>query len=595
MRKPGKSVHDGPEIRVEQIRLIYSMVGMSVMPAIMVAAILFYTIRKPGIEFAILVWFLVLASCKLFEYFDGRKYSKKTIPLDHVPLHVVRLMFIHGFDAFLWSTIAWIALDTATATQAILIISVLSGIIGGAVSLMSPVPRVFYSYIIVDTVVLVPRFLTMQDQSYAALALIVIPYFAAMAMLARTSYLATRESILLKFQNQELVNNLEAEAQKAKTAHAEALEANVAKSRFLAAASHDLRQPIHALGLFIEVLRMNRKLPKQAAIIENASSAAKATANMLDTLLDFSRVEAGVISPTKSVFAVQDILTALESELAVLADEKKLAYRYRDSQHFTRSDPSIVSLVLRNLVSNAIRYTEKGGILIVSRKRGDHLSLEVWDSGIGIPREHMKDIFNEFYQVGNAERDRRKGLGLGLSIASRLAESLGSKLTVASRFGRGSVFKLELPLVPAPAVIETSMMTVATSAPQTISKGAHILLLDDDEIVRLGMSELLENWGYRCTPVAKVPEALQVIEQKRPDLLISDFRLSDDLNGLEAIQLLKQRASEPLPALLITGDTAPDRLVEAAESGLRVLHKPVPAEILMREIERALQFEPSTS
>lgn len=364
------------------------------------------------------------------------------------------------------------------------------------------------------------------------------------------------------------------------TAKHRAEEANLVKSKFLAAASHDLRQPIHAQGLFLSVLARTDLNAYQREVLANATAASKASSEMLNTLLDFSRIEAGVIEPKMQPFNLQPLLNKLEREFESQADAKGIAYRSRETDLVVRSDPVLVELILRNLVSNAIRYTERGGLLVASRKCGDQAVLEVWDTGIGIAPEHQQEIFREFHQLGNPERDRRKGLGLGLAIADGLARQMVHGLTLDSTVQRGSVFRLSLPIASGTATIEEYLKTSDTS--QTLD--VRVLFIDDDEIVRESMLHLLNDWGCTCEAAESIEEALALASVQAPDLVISDYRLREQRNGLEAITALRTVLGIDLPALLITGDTSPDRLREAQASGLPLLHKPVMPRQLYRKL-----------
>ena len=361
-------------------------------------------------------------------------------------------------------------------------------------------------------------------------------------------------------------------------------DANAAKSKFLAAASHDLRQPIHAQGLFLEVLARTELTAQQRELLANVSAASNASAEMLNTLLDFSRVEAGVIEPQMLAFRLQPLLNKIEREFEPQADAKGLAYRSRETALVVQSDPALLELILRNLVSNAIRYTERGGLLVACRKRGDRAVLEVWDTGIGITHAHQQEVFREFHQLGNPERDRRKGLGLGLAIADGMARTLGNGLSLASTPQRGSVFRLALP-------IATERPVEALDRRQNKSRilVAHVLVIDDDETVRAGMLQLLHDWGCECEAAESIEEALTLARTRAPDVVISDYRLREQRSGLEAIAALRELLGDTLPALLITGDTAPDRLREAQASGIPLLHKPVSPGKLYRGLVTVLQ------
>ncbi len=379
---------------------------------------------------------------------------------------------------------------------------------------------------------------------------------------------------------------LREEMENAKAARREAEFANTAKSRFLAAVSHDLRQPIHAQGLLLNVLANTDLDDQQRKAVASLNASTAASSEMLHTLMDFSRIEAGAITPEIRAFHLQPLLNKIENECMPLADAKNLAYRSRETALVVRSDPAMLEMILRNLVSNAIRYTYRGGILLACRKRGDMAVIEVRDSGIGIEASQHREIFREFHQLGNPERDRRKGLGLGLSIVDGLARILGHPLSLNSAPGRGSVFRLALPIANAadiqPEAAETRIM------PRTSC--IRILLIDDDETVRLGTQQQLSTWGFECNAVEFIEAAQSIAREYPPNMVISDYRLRENRTGAEAIIALREQLGNPhLPALLITGDTSPERINEARSYGIPLLHKPVEPSKLYRAIVEALE------
>ncbi len=361
-------------------------------------------------------------------------------------------------------------------------------------------------------------------------------------------------------------------------------EANHSKVRFLAAASHDLRQPIHAQSLFLDVLSHTELNPHQQTLLTNVSAANTACAEMLNTLLDFSRIEAGVIKPQVQAFSLQPLLNKIEREFAGQADGKGIAYRSRETAIAVQSDPALIELILRNLVSNAIRYTERGGLLVTCRKRGELALLEVRDTGIGINIDQQQNVFREFHQLGNPERARHKGLGLGLSITQGLARTLGHKLTLTSTPNKGSIFSLTLPIATIPP---NKTQTIAENNPARILN-ARILVIEDDTAVLSGMLYVLDAWGCECIGAESTEEAIMLAQEQTPDLIISDYRLHEQHTGLEAIMSLREALGIELPALLITGDTAPDRLREALAGGIPLLHKPVNPQLLFNAIIASL-------
>ncbi|MDP2707172.1 MAG: NahK/ErcS family hybrid sensor histidine kinase/response regulator, partial [Burkholderiales bacterium] len=350
--------------------------------------------------------------------------------------------------------------------------------------------------------------------------------------------------------------------------------ANQAKSRFLAAASHDLRQPMHALGLFIARLRDMIQFPEARRLVEQAEASVSALRQLLDALLDISRLDAGILTPNIEDFPVDAVLARMESGFGPVAREKALKFRVVPCRAGVRSDPVLLERVLLNLVANAVHYTERGGVVVGCRRRGDKLRIEVWDSGIGIPQDKQREIFQEFSQLGNPERDRSKGLGLGLAIVERLARLLNHSIAVISTPGKGSVFAIELPRAMTP------VRAVAAEPPRIMGvelNNMAVLVVDDEALVREGMRELLASWGCHVVIAASGEEALARLsaDDRLPDLIVSDYRLPEGETGIEVIERVQSALPVRIPAVLISGDTAPERLREAKASGYHLLHKPV--------------------
>jgi signal transduction histidine kinase len=363
-------------------------------------------------------------------------------------------------------------------------------------------------------------------------------------------------------------------------------QANTAKTRFLATASHDLRQPIHALGLFFAVLAERVRNAETGPLIKQIEDSIGAIDNMLNALLDVSKLDAGVVQPKVGTVAVAGLFQRLETEYQSLAQETGNRLRVRPCQALVQSDAAMLERMLRNLISNALRYTSKGRVLVVARHRGAKLRIEVYDTGSGIPANKLDDIFQEFYQLGNPERDRRQGLGLGLAIVRRVAALLGHDITVRSRLGHGSCFAISLPLArksPQQAPLP------APTPPGLELKDRRVLVLDDDSAILAAMEGLLKCWGCQVSTATSLEEARVkiVASATAPELLIVDYRLRGQASGLNAAAALQAVLDHRVPVLVITADTAPDRLREAQASGYPLLHKPVqPAKL--RSIMRHL-------
>lgn len=353
----------------------------------------------------------------------------------------------------------------------------------------------------------------------------------------------------------------------------EAERATLSKSRFLAAASHDLRQPMHALGLFIAELSQHTHAPASRRLVERIAASAEAMENLLDSLLDISKLDAGVLEPHISIFPLQPILDRIAAEQRPRADTQDLLLRTRPTPLWVESDPVLFERIIGNLVSNAVRYTRKGRILIACRRRGERVRIEVRDNGVGIAAEAQEIIFQEFIQLDNPARSRDKGLGLGLAIVRRLTDLLGHRLAVRSRPGRGSVFAIE---VPAAQPVEYAEPGETRRQPGDLL-GVRVALVDDDPLAQAGMRSLLTSWGCEVSAGSDIESVLAALARSghEPQLLISDYRLHGTSNGIDAIRMARTRYGESLPAALISGDTAPETLRQAQSEGLALLHKPV--------------------
>jgi len=593
---------DDERIQHERLRLILEGIGRSLLVGIpqatMLLGIFLLTGGKawraadseiwPVIDHQVqlALWYPVFLLCRFFQVGYCRRALRQPLDPGSVAPTVRVLALCKLLEGAIWGSLAWIGLpENGQASSVALLLAMLAGIGSHSVSLLSPILRLYLSLMLPMLFLIMLRLILMDDPTYQVMGVGCLLYVIAQYRQAQLIGDGINTTIRLRFENLDLIERLQHETQEASAAREAAEQANEAKSRFLAAASHDLRQPIHAQGLFLEALSYSRLDEHQRRILDNAKAAGLASTDMLNTLLDFSRIEAGVVQPSMQPVDLHSLFYKMELDLAPLADAKGLIYRCRETELQILSDPALLELILRNLITNAIRYTERGGLLVAARRRRDHAILEVVDTGIGIAADQQREIFREFHQLGNSERDRRKGLGLGLAIVEGLASSLGHRLTLVSRVGRGSAFRLEVPIAPlqplAPYPDRPPQDTDA--APQV--RGC-ILVVDDDEAIRLGMQQLLESWGCTCVAAESYDAAVALPWPAAPTMIICDYRLRDQQTGAQVIRALREHFVCQIPALLITGDTAPERLSEAAYSGIPLLHKPVTAKELRQAIGR---------
>jgi two-component system, sensor histidine kinase len=358
-------------------------------------------------------------------------------------------------------------------------------------------------------------------------------------------------------------------------------QAGLAKSRFLASASHDMRQPMYSLNLYHGALANLALTTEAASLLANAQQCALAMDAMFAGLLDMSRIDAGVVDPSECSFPVAAMLERLRIEFTPAVLEKGLSLHVVHSSALIHTDPALAERILRNLLMNAVRYTFHGRITVGCRRRGDRVRVVVADTGIGIPADKLSFIFEEYVQLGNPERDRAKGLGLGLAIVRRLGLLLGTAVEVSSILGKGSVFWVDFV-----NSVSTEVNSVSSAPLDGDLNSRWVIVIDDESMIRDATRTLLSQWGCEVTLASSGDEAVELLamSQRVPSAILCDYRLRDEEYGLDAIEKLRMEFCEDIPAILITGDTAPDRIAEIKSSGIPILHKPLQAQTLRQAL-----------
>ena len=354
----------------------------------------------------------------------------------------------------------------------------------------------------------------------------------------------------------------------------DAERANKAKSLFLASASHDLRQPLNAMQMYIAALQSKVKDKEILRIIEDINSVSMSTARLLNALLDVSELEVGAIKPRFESFSVNNMLISIFQSFLPLAKDKGLNFRVVPSSLYVRSDPALLERILGNFMSNAIRYTNKGSVLIGCRKRGDKVVIEVWDTGCGISDDQMSLIYEDFYQIENKERDRGKGLGLGLALAKRLAESLEHSINSKSTLGAGSCFSVAVDIAENNTENnqDESFMNIMNLS------GANILLVEDDMDVLKATKQLLESWGCKVKTARNKDEVMNLIKENpydNPDIILADNRLPGDASGIDITYLIQEKLQASIPCVIMTGDVERNHVQSIIDQGFPVLLKPI--------------------
>jgi signal transduction histidine kinase/CheY-like chemotaxis protein len=558
-------------LRAQQIRTIYknTVPGMLVTLAASIVMAIAFVYMEPSLRGKALVFvglMTVQTSARLWLH---RIHARKAWP-DVQWRRWAKWFSAGSFVGGMALGVGTIWLLPAGNTELELIaLPVIFAITAGAIGAFSAYPPAFYVFFAAVSWAPVLWLFQQGGVLHVTMGCLYIMWFVTVAELARRSGAVFIDAIRLRFENLDLVNDLRREK-------AIAEEANAAKSRFLAAASHDLRQPVHALSLFVAAAQAQPINTETRALLDHIDDSVRSMGQLFGGLLDISRLDAGVVEVNRVSFPIRSLLQNVGRELEAQAQEKGLRLRVRAPDVAVDSDPHLLERILRNIVSNAVTYTTRGGVLIGCRRRGNTVRLEVWDTGWGIAPEEHAQIFEEFYQVGNPERDRTKGVGLGLAIVKRLTTLLGQRVELRSRPGKGTCFTIEVPRADAHSSL-AFMRSVPIVALQRPVSGL-ILVLDDELTIQIAMKTLLESWGYTVLAAGSGDEMLERIATalETPRLIICDYRLRDNETGTLAIERLRAEFNDDIPAMLVTGDTAPDRIREAEASGFLLLHKPVP-------------------
>ena len=481
-----------------------------------------------------------------------------------------------------WGALAWLFFTPDQPLMLAIVAIVLMSILSSATQSLGPFFPAHLAFALPCVLPFAARCLWSGQGSLATLGALTLVYLVMAELFALRIARAIEDALRLRFENESLVAQLTVENERAATA-------NLAKTRFLATASHDLRQPIHAMSLFVPALKALATQPTVSPrvvgnIAERLQAALDTMAQLLNRLLDMSRLDAGALQPSPQPVNLHALLHKVSDEVAQQALTKGLKLRVHDHAALVvQTDPAILHTILSNLASNAVRYTERGGVLLAARRRGDRVRLEVWDSGIGISTEDLPRITDEFFQAQGGQRDasQSRGFGLGLAIVKRSAELLGSPLRVRSRPGRGSVFAIELPLATAAAPDGAALRLEAA-----LSRPRQVLVVDNDEQILSAMSYLLRGWGHEPLLAGTLNEALAHLDAgAAPELALIDLHLASDEHGLQVAERLRERLGPRIRLAVVTGDTGPEALASICAAGLTGLHKPVDPDRLQRFID----------
>jgi len=568
-------------VLAEHARSLFRQLPTALAGSLIAAALMvvyFWSVIDHFIAVSWLVLVLLSHLWRMWGVYDFKRNSR--LPHD-APYWLRKITISATLGGALYGGLGFVFFVPGSPSHQTILVAIFTGIVASGLSTYSAFGPTFRVFLIAIMSPVAIRLVIDGSPSALIMLLLEFVFFAYILRSGMRMASVLEESFKTRFENVELIHQLHEQKR-------EAEEANRGKSAFLAAASHDLRQPMHALSLYVSALRTHVSGDYERHIADRIQASVDATQIMFNALLDVSRLDAGILVPNLHVFSLQPMWERLAVEYEPAAVEKGLSFRVRPCRGAIYSDPNLLERVLRNYISNAIRYTSSGGILMGAHRRGDALRIAIYDSGAGIPADKFDDIFKEFYQVGNPERDRTKGLGLGLAIVQRIGKLLKHPIAIRSKVGKGSCFSIDVPF--ADTTGQDASVDALSSGDESILYGTSILAIDDEPDIRDAFGILLRQWG--CQPIIadSGSDAMKKLENlnQAPDAIVCDYRLRAGETGIVAVRRVQQQHGENIPALLVTGDTAPERLREAAGSGLLLLHKPLKPDQLRQALIQML-------
>jgi signal transduction histidine kinase/CheY-like chemotaxis protein len=512
-------------------------------------------------------WFAGFATIAMCRLAIARAFAATAPGAIDTRLWKRRAAFSYGATGFAWGLLACCAIHFAPGVHIfVLWVGFLIALFGVLQAQSTgALPIIFRSYFLSATIPLVVVSIIEPGQFYWLRLAAEASIITICLLAGRSGNANAAASVAMRFENMELLQKLTEQKE-------ELARANSAKTRFLAAASHDLRQPMQAMVLLVESLQERVQEPATQRIVDNIRSSVVGMSALLNEILDISKFDAGTVKPQRASFPVSDVLDRMRSSFTEPAQRQGLVLRIRPCAAVIETDPILLARIVANFVDNALRYTARGGsVLVGCRRRANGMLIEVWDNGMGIDAAQLGEIFREFYQVENPQRDRGQGLGLGLAIVERTAKLLDHPIAVRSRPDRGSVFSILVPHGD-PAQVRAAERARAAE----MLTGCCVLVVEDDREIRAAMSVLLEGWGCHVVAAGSAEEAETLLAHgaPAPDAILADYRLGGAENGMQFLRRLAARYPGAAP-VLISGDIAPEVLKEAEMSRIPMLHKPL--------------------
>ncbi len=537
------------------IAAVHRQVPGSVLGSMVGAAALLAVYWQAHGRALLLAWALAMAAESLLRLHASRSFRRARIDADNVQSWSIRWVLQAAVAGALWGAAGWLFFLPGEPLKQLVLVTIVLGVVFGSLTLYAAYRPALLAFLPPALLPLVARMLAEQDAAYVTAALAMLAMLAFTMFFGRSYGATVFDAVKNNFDNEVLVGQLLHEKRVADEARRAAEEATRSKTKFFAAASHDLRQPLQAIGIYCSLLKKRATGPLEP-LARSLASAVDSLSKLVEELLEISRLDAGAIQPRLQQVLLDEMLGQIAQEFTPLAHGKGLELRVRRPKLAVESDPVLLARVLRNLLGNAIRYTAEGGVLLAARPRGGLISIEVWDTGPGIRQDELSRVFDEFYRGESAKGEPVGGFGLGLSIVRRICNVLGHPLIVTTRPGSGTVFRVETPLSALPhrgprppATLNDSNICLLT--------GHTLVLIEDNEEIRTSLGHLLRSWGAEviAEPGYTAQLQAQLGGQQRVDLIVADQNLGNEVSGVEVALKIRQAVGGPVPVVMLTAVT----------------------------------------
>lgn len=553
-----------PSVINEQIDYVFKQLKITGWPHAAVVTLTTYAIWQYQHNWGILLWFAVLQSShymrvKVLDPFWSR-YKAAGRDYFHVRVLLALGMLSTGC---LWAAVPIFFMENPQSETFVFVSITLAGMISATLPALAAYLPAYMFFVLPIFAALASRYYLIGMEAAAFLTL---AFLGAMAGISYIINQIITHSITIDFKNQALLQEVTEAKEKAE-------QANQAKSRFLAAASHDLRQPLQALGLILESIRL--RLGKHgtpiAPLVSQCIESHDALSALLNALLELSRLESHELEVHKMSLPIRDLLGTIVAEFQPVAQQKGLRLICEGDDLMVYTDPVLFGRVLRNLISNAIKFTQLGLVKVSYVQEQQDIVLSVADTGVGIPPSQLDKVFDEYHQVSNEARNREEGIGLGLSVVQKMCQLLKIPVELASVLGQGTTFTLRLP------VGQLADVVTSQEPAQTGLEGCRVIVIDDDTQLLAAVNNIMQDWKCTCVVAASLDEALQKLSADAfmPDIILSDYRLGGGVNGIDVIQAIRGQTGKEIPAVLMSGDTDPALVKRIREQHYYLIHKPV--------------------